>query len=178
MEKENNKLNFEAFYPDSPDRVWRALTDPGALGRWLMPTDFKPKLGFRFGFEGLSRGRTTKVECVVLELDEGKRLTYSWDDGEDDAPGVVAWTLEPQDGGTRLTLEHRSAEEPKPYVLIEADMNWRYALGASLPVLLRLLEAEDRRPKAPIVYVGEEAEPADKPTRRAGFRQEEAKCIN
>jgi uncharacterized protein YndB with AHSA1/START domain len=170
------ELSFEAFYPDPPERVWHALTDPKALGKWLMPTTFKPLLGFRFRFEGLNRGMRSTVEGQVIELEEGRRLSYTWDDGDDNAPGVVSWTLKPKDGGTHLTLEHSVAEPVKPYVLIEASMNWRYALHGSLPVLLRLLGEEKQRPKAPIVYVSEEPEDQDKPKRRAGFRQEEATC--
>jgi uncharacterized protein YndB with AHSA1/START domain len=170
------KLTFEAFYPDPPERVWRALTDSSALARWLMPNTFKPVLGFRFRFEGVGRGNAAWVQGEVLELDEAKRLAYTWDDGEDDAPGVVSWTLKPKDGGTHLTLEHQPAEPAKPYVLIEASLNWRYALYSSLPVLMRLLRDEERRPRVPIVYVVEEPQTEHEPKRRAGFRQEEATC--
>lgn len=171
-----DKLTLETFYPDPPERVWRALTDPAALRLWLMPTTFKPQIGVRFRFEGLSRGKRATVEGVVLELEEAKRLAYTWDDGEDDAPGVVCWTLRPQDGGTHLTLEHVPAEPAKPDVLLEASPNWRYALGASLPELLRLMRAEAQWPRVPIVYVPDEPETEGEPKRRAGFRQEEELC--
>jgi len=172
------KLTFEAFYPDPPERVWQALTDPSALARWLMPTTFKPLLGFRFRFEGLDRGNRSTVEGEVLELEEGTRLSYTWDDGEDDTPGVVCWTLQPRDGGTHLTLEHRPAAQAPSFVLIEAAANWRYALHACLPALMLLLEKDGRRPKAPMVYVEEELQPEAAPRRRAGFRQEEPTCLS
>jgi len=77
-------------------------------------------------------------------------------------------------------LEHTPAEASQPYVLIEANLNWKYAMYASLPVMLRLLEAEARKPRAPIVYVQDEPETEPNsesaPKRRAGFRQEEATC--
>ena len=172
------KLTIEAFYPDPPERVWRALTDAAALQRWLMPTTFKAEIGFRFRFKGTSKQGAMDVEGVVIELDAPNRLAYTWDDGEDDTPGVVAWTLKPKDGGTQLTLEHSPAQEPKPYVLIEASTNWRNALHTSLPILLRLLQVEERRPLVPIVYVTEGAPADNEPKRRAGFRQEEATCIS
>lgn len=31
------ELQFEVTYPHTPERVWRALTDPKALAAWLMP---------------------------------------------------------------------------------------------------------------------------------------------
>jgi uncharacterized protein YndB with AHSA1/START domain len=157
------------------DQVFAAIAAPSRRAKWLLPTDFKPQLGFRFRFEGLTRGKSSTVQGQVIELEEASRLSYTWDDGEDDAPGVVSWTLTPKDGGTHLTLEHTVAEPVKPYVLIEASMNWRHAMHASLPALLRLL-GEDRRPKAPIVYVADEPEDESKPKRRAGFRQEETAC--
>jgi len=171
-----DKLTFQAFYPDPPERVWRALTDSSALASWLMPTTFKPMIGFRFRFDGLSRGKRSTVEGVVLEIEESKKLTYTWDDGEDDAPGVVSWTLSPKDGGTQLTLEHQTFEPAKPYVLIEASANWSHALSSSLPILMRLLRNEERYPRVPIVYVAEDAQTESEPKRRAGFRQEEATC--
>ena len=175
-----DKLTLDVFYPHPPERVWKALTDPKALGQWLMPTNFQPMLGARFRFDGLKRGGAQSVEGFVIELEVAKRLTYSWDDGEDDAPGIVSWTLSPVDGGTKLRLEHTPAEASQPYVLIEANLNWKYAMYASLPVMLRLLEAEARKPRAPIVYVQDEPETEPNsesaPKRRAGFRQEEATC--
>ena len=171
-----DKLTLEAFYPDPPERVWRALTNSGALSRWLMAAEFEPKIGFRFQFDGLNRGKTSNVQGVILEAESPRRLSYTWEDGEDDAPGVVAWTLRPLDGGTHLTLQHLPSEQAMPYMLIEASLNWSHALSGSLPTLLRLLQAEERYPRVPIVYVMEEPESEQQPKRRAGFRKEEATC--
>ncbi|MEQ4718480.1 SRPBCC domain-containing protein [Nonomuraea sp. B19D2] len=30
--------------------MWRALTEPELVARWLMPNDFKPQVGHRFTF--------------------------------------------------------------------------------------------------------------------------------
>ena len=171
-----DKLSFEAFFPDPPERVWRALTDPAALSRWLLPTNFQPRIGFHFQFRSIGRGKGNAVEGMVLEAHEPQRLAYTWDDGEDDTRGVVCWTLKPTDGGTHLTLEHLPAEEPQPYVLIEANANWSYALHVSLPILLRLMRREARRPPTPMVYVADEPETTQESKRRAGFRQEEPTC--
>lgn len=169
----NENVRFEAFYPHPPERVWRALVDPNALAQWLMPTDFKPELGFRFRFSQPVRGMRTEVQGEVVELQEGKRLRYTWDDGEAGSPSVVTWSLDPTEGGTRLRLEHESSAEAKPYVVIEAGINWRNLLYASLPVMLTLLRGIGDRP-VPIVYVADAPEdPNAPPKKRAGFRQEE-----
>jgi uncharacterized protein YndB with AHSA1/START domain len=41
------KLNveLEEFLASPPDKVWKALTDPAQLARWLMPNDFEPTVG-------------------------------------------------------------------------------------------------------------------------------------
>jgi len=166
-----NKVNIEVFYPHSPERVWAALTESDSLGCWLMPTTFKPILGLRFRFDAFKRGSSDSVNGVVLEVQPGKKLVYTWEDGEDDAPGVVSWTLHPKDGGTHLRLEHVRAEEDRPVVLIEASANWRYALHSALPAILCR-----RKPMTPIVYVEEDLNTETEPKRRAGFRQEEAPC--
>ena len=155
-----DRLNFEARYPHPPADVWRALTDPESLAKWLLPNDFQPTLGGAFEFRSVDGKQ--RIACEVLELEPGKRLAFRWDAGEDEPPAVVSWNLQPDgDGGTHLTLEHRLLEEAEPYVLLEAGMNWRNAL---------------RRMPIPIVYM--EDQPEQPNTRLAGFRirevQEEA----
>ena len=37
--------------PQSADKVWRVLTEPALLSKWLMTTDIKPELGHKFTFQ-------------------------------------------------------------------------------------------------------------------------------
>ncbi len=172
----NNNLRFEAFYPHSPEQVWKALTDSGALSKWLMPTEFEPRVGFRFSFGSDESARLSKVEGVVLEADRPHRLSYTWQDQEDDGEAgasVVCWTLKPRDGGTLLTLEHRVDAAVNAPMQIEASANWPELLAGPLSAMLLLM---DRYPRVPIVYVAEDPESTQEPAlARAGFRQEEPK---
>lgn len=142
-----NNMNMEKVelvgeYPYPPDVVWRALTDSSAVTKWLMLTDFKPLIGFRFRME---QGET-KIRGKVIEVVEGSLLAYLWDD-EEDGESVVCWTLDPIDGGTRLRLEHRRVEAPVVTSLpVATYFNWSYALRHGLPGLLRLLEAGQPQP--------------------------------
>jgi hypothetical protein len=97
------------------------------------------------------------VEGKVVEVEEGKLLAYSWLDDEDGQPSLVVWRLDPDDEGTKLTLEHRLIEEPVVNCLgIDTYFNWDYALRNSLPGLLMLLsKLGGRVPRPPIVYVDE-----------------------
>jgi uncharacterized protein YndB with AHSA1/START domain len=165
----NKRLTFEAFYPHSPERVWQAITDSASLEEWLLPANFEAKIGFRFQFQNLGRGKQTTVAGEVLQADEPKILSYTWDDGEAGAPSVVTWRLKPKDGGTLVQLEHAPEPEVKPIVLIEANMNWRYLLRVGLPGILAM-----RRP-VPIVYDTPKPK-GQEPERKAGFRWEETAC--
>ena len=100
-------VGMERDYPYPPERVWRALTDSRALAEWLMPNDFQPRVGHKFQFNvGPQWGWRGYVDCVVLEIDEPRRLAYSWEGDPKHPPTVVTWTLTPIEGGTRLRLEH------------------------------------------------------------------------
>lgn len=101
------EITVEAVYPHPPERVWRALTDPDQLESWLMENDFEPRVGHRFRFREEPRpGWRGIVDCEVLEVEEPRRLSYSWRGREEGEPTVVTFTLEPVEGGTRLRLEH------------------------------------------------------------------------
>ena len=97
----------EAVYPHPPERVWRALTEPEAIARWLMENDFQPRVGHKFRFRTEPRpGFDGIVHCEVVEVDEPRRLAYTWAGGWLRKPTVVTWTLEPDGAGTRVRLEH------------------------------------------------------------------------
>jgi uncharacterized protein YndB with AHSA1/START domain len=96
-------IRFEAVYPFPPEQVWAALTDPVALGEWLMPNDFAPVVGHRFQFRTKpAPGFDGVVHCQVLELDPPKRLSFSWAGGGIDTK--VAFELTPLGSSTRLLM--------------------------------------------------------------------------
>jgi uncharacterized protein YndB with AHSA1/START domain len=96
-------LKLEAVYPNRPEEVWRALTDPEALGQWLMENDFVPQVGHKFHFRAKSKvGFQRTIPCEVLVVDEPRVLSFTW--GEKGS--VVTFRLQPVAEGTRLSLEH------------------------------------------------------------------------
>jgi uncharacterized protein YndB with AHSA1/START domain len=90
------------------EKVWRALTDPEALGVWLMDNDFEPRVGKRFNLRSRNGppGSRGWIECEVLALETPSRMLWSWAHNESDPPTRVEFRLEPINGGTRLTLSH------------------------------------------------------------------------
>jgi uncharacterized protein YndB with AHSA1/START domain len=131
----------EVVYAHPAPAVWQALTDADALGEWLMPNDFEPRVGHRFTFKTDPQPDWSGVvECEVVELDEPRRLAYTWRGGPGLPTTLVTFTLEPVAGGTRLRLEHTgfaAGGPPAASVRDLLDSGWgANLLRGTLPALL------------------------------------------
>lgn len=100
-------------YPNPPEEVWRALTDPALVPIWTAtgqggkPVGFAAVVGTRFQFVAKpTPGWNGIVECEVRDVQEPSVLRFTWRGGADDDLTMVTWLLEPQTGGTRLTCHH------------------------------------------------------------------------
>jgi uncharacterized protein YndB with AHSA1/START domain len=134
-----SEIVLETVYGHSPDRVWRALTDPKELGAWLMPNDFIPTVGHRFQFKfGLQLGWRGIVDCEVLEVDPPRRLAYSWQGDPKHRVTTVTWTLTPTpEGCTRLKLEHSGFRGLGGTLLKRMlGSGWKKMFNTSLPAVL------------------------------------------
>ncbi len=133
------------FLPHPPETVWRALTDPVLLARWLMDNDFQPVLGHRFRFTTRpvpAQGFTGVIDCEVLELDPPRTLKISWVSGHLDT--TVQWRLEPEGTGTRLFLTHDGFDETDPAqqaTLRVLGGGWRGHMVTRVRALLDELDA-------------------------------------
>jgi uncharacterized protein YndB with AHSA1/START domain len=104
----NLDLRFDEVFPNPIDAVWRAVTDPRMLARWLMDNDFKPRAGHKFTLRDPPtttwRGR---VECEVLEIDPPHRMVWSWNGGsQGEIVTRVIFELRSEGSGTRFVLRH------------------------------------------------------------------------
>jgi uncharacterized protein YndB with AHSA1/START domain len=106
------KLRKEITYPHPPERVWRALTDPALVAKWLMESDLEPRVGHKFKFRSKPQpGFDGIVHAEVVEADPPRRLAYTWRGGnEGKHQTLVEWTLTPVTAGTQLVLEHSGFE--------------------------------------------------------------------
>lgn len=97
----------ELTFPQSPDEVWRALTDRATLAEWMFPNDFEARIGHRFTFhvppKPQAKFEGLVVRCEVLTCDPPKALSFTWVAGEVDTR--VEYRLEAMDGGTRVFFE-------------------------------------------------------------------------
>jgi uncharacterized protein YndB with AHSA1/START domain len=88
--------------------VWRALTDPESLARWLgRPNDVQLEAGGSFVLELPEGGR---VAGRVRELEPERVLELDWSlPGED--VSLVRFELREEDDRTVLVLDHSQVEE-------------------------------------------------------------------
>jgi uncharacterized protein YndB with AHSA1/START domain len=137
---ESKAIVMEYDLPHAPAKVWRALTDPSLLAQWLMATDMQPAVGNSFTF----RSDPTPwwdgiVHCEVLDLEQHKRLQYSWRSGPESSPldTVVTWTLAPMpSGGTHLTLEHSGFQPENAFAFDGASTGWQRMVDERLREVL------------------------------------------
>ena len=125
-------IRAEQLLAHPPARVWRALTEPELLSRWLMPTTFRAELGARFTFD---TGKWGLVEGEVLALEPERLLRISWKNPALDT--TVTWRLQPEGEGTRLFLEHDGFDLDQPMQRFAFES---MGGGWSGPVAARLAE--------------------------------------
>ncbi|GAA2666966.1 MULTISPECIES: SRPBCC family protein [Nonomuraea] len=109
-------IHVDQFLAHPPAKVWRALTEPEHLNKWLMPGDFRPEVGHTFTFQGTpveAAEFSGTVYCEVLEIEKERLIKLSWDDGSR-LGWTVTWRLEPEGRGTRLFLDHEGFDPDDP----------------------------------------------------------------
>jgi uncharacterized protein YndB with AHSA1/START domain len=137
---DSRTVRVDEFLAHSPARVWRALTDPVLLAKWLMPNDFRPVVGHRFTFLTDPRpnvGFDGVVHCEVLVVEPERLLRISWRGGSLDT--TVTWTLASEGRGTRLFLEHDGFDPDDPAQQLSRrimDGGWRSNVMAALRAAL------------------------------------------
>lgn len=137
-------IKLEAFYPYPRERVWRALTNPEALGRWLMPNDFEPKQGHKFNFRTKpAPGFDGIVHCEVLEIVEPQQLSISWKGGPVDT--VVRFSLESAPNGTKLFFEQKGFSGIKAIMVsFMLGSGWKKMFRGSLPKVIENIDDLDQ----------------------------------
>lgn len=119
--------------------VWKALTDPAKIEQWmLMPNNFKPELNRDFSFKAEMDGNKFDIKCKVLEIDESKKLVYSWSAPIFEGITTVRIQLKSENGGTELTLVHSGFAES------EKDAMESHSKGWELRFVEKLKEVAER----------------------------------
>lgn len=131
-------LSFDYDLEHSPQKVWRALTDPTLLQEWLLPViGFELAPGAEFRFEAEPKpGWDGIVHCQLLEVEEHRKLRWSWVVGDLDT--VVTFTLTPTASGTHLSIVHSGFNEDQKKNRSGARYGWKMMGGKLVDLLERL----------------------------------------
>lgn len=127
------EITVDEIMPHSPDLVWKTLTNPDLMGRWLMePKGFAPVKGNKFTYQTTPAGEWDgTIECEVLEVEPGQRLVHSWVSGHETnteygspLDTIVSWTLTPVDGGTRVHFTHSGFKPQNESAYSNMSQGW------------------------------------------------------
>ncbi len=126
-----------------PGSVWKALTDPELIKRYLFGTEASSdwKVGSPITYRGTWEGKTYEDKGLILEIVPNRIFKSTYWSGLSGLPDVpenyntVSYELAPVGGGTRLSVaqDNNPSEEGKA----QAEGNWLIVLKA----LKELLEA-------------------------------------
>ena len=141
VQADRREIVVDEIFPHTLDVVWRTLTRPELMGRWLrmQPTGFAPVVGTRFTYQTTPAGAWDGViQCQVLEAIPNQRLSYSWTGGHEGNVGygarldtVVTFTLSAVETGTRVRLVHTGFELPRNKTAFEGmSQGWTQVVAS------------------------------------------------
>lgn len=137
------EIHLERTYAHSRAKVWRAITDPELMEKWLMrPEGFALEVGTKFKLiakpQPAWRGF---VECEVLEVVSERRLVYSWVGNEGQSPMRVSFALEDDGDGTRLVFDHTGFKGLSGWLLARLMLGpgWKKMMEQRIVALLDTL---------------------------------------
>ena len=132
---QSKALTFEFELAHRPEKVWRALTEPALLSEWLLPVvNHRLEPGAAFTFKAPPQlGWDGVVDCQYLEIEAGKKLSWSWVVGDIDT--VVTITLTPTATGTHLSLVQSGFKPDQKQNFGGARYGWQM-MGAKLIEIL------------------------------------------
>ncbi len=135
---QTESITFDFDLNHSPQKVWRAITDPVLLAEWLLPVvnlTLAPGAAFTFTTQP-HPGWDGTVNCRMLEIEAQRKLSYTWVVGDMDT--VVTFTLTPTASGTRLSLVQSGFKPDQKQNFAGARYGWNMMGGKLVDLLARL----------------------------------------
>jgi uncharacterized protein YndB with AHSA1/START domain len=110
MEKQQPFV-IERTYNAPVSRVWKAISDKDQMKQWYFDIpEFKPVVGTEFEFSGGPDDRVYRHLCVVKEVIEERKLSYSWRYDGYEGDSLVTFELFPAGDKTTVRLTHEGLE--------------------------------------------------------------------
>ncbi len=97
-----NTIRLHRVLKTSPDRVYRAFLDPGAMAKWLPPNGFTGKVhqmdakvggGYKMSFTNFTTGQSHAFGGKYLELAPNERIRYEDRFDDPNLPGQMTVTI-------------------------------------------------------------------------------------
>ena len=135
---QTESISFEFDLHHSPEKAWRALTDPALLAEWLLPAvelQLAPGAAFTFKTQPYP-GWDGTVNCRFLEIEPQRTLSYTWTVPFLDT--VVTFTLTPSALGTRLSLVQSGFTSDQKRESGGARYGWKMMGGKLVDLLGRI----------------------------------------
>jgi uncharacterized protein YndB with AHSA1/START domain len=144
-----NTIQLHRVLRATPERVFRAFTDPDAMVKWLPPHGFTGKVHeldarvggrHRMSFTNLTTGQSHSFGGTYVELRPGERLRYTDRFDDPNLPGemMTTVTLKPVSCGVELNVVQEGIPPMIPTEM--CYLGWQ----ESLTLLTQLVEAEVR----------------------------------
>lgn len=142
-----NTVSLHRVIKASPDKVFRAFTDPSAVAFWMPPYGFLctvhemnavPQGKFRASFKNFSTGNEHSFGGTYEEVIANEKLRYSDRFEDPNLPGEIMNTvqLKPVMCGTELTIVQEGLPDAIPVEM--CYLGWQ----ESLEKLAKLVEPE------------------------------------
>lgn len=142
-----NSVTLHRVIKTSPEKLYRAFTEPAAMASWLPPYGFvctvhemNPVLGgtFKMSFQNFSTGNAHSFGGTYLEMKQNELLKYSDKFDDPNLPGEMITTvwMSKNLAGTELKVEQTGIPD-----MIPAEMcylGWQ----DSLDKLIKMVEPE------------------------------------
>jgi len=127
--KTGRSVSHQYFIRASPDTVFRALTEPKWLTRWLCDrAELSRKKGGAYLLAW--NGGPTHTGTVV-DFRAGQRIALAWTWPGVELQGTVfALSVEPQDDGTLLTIEHTGFPRLERWAELYGGAEWGWTYFA------------------------------------------------
>lgn len=132
-------IRFERVLPAEVETVWRYLTDPDLVCKWLGKSSMQPRDGGRIEINFDSEMQVdgvARIRGLIDRFDAPKSIAYSWIDTQSALPSHVSFELSEHERETNLVLVHSGLPEDK---LAEFLALWHTRLDALIAHLKGLV---------------------------------------
>ncbi|MFN8549894.1 MAG: SRPBCC family protein [Candidatus Obscuribacterales bacterium] len=114
--EDSTTIRFERVLPAEVEAVWRYLTDPELVCKWLGKSSMQPRDGGRIEINFDSEVQVdgvARIRGLIDRFDAPKSIAYSWIDTQSALPSHVSFELSEHELETNLVLVHSGLPEDK-----------------------------------------------------------------